>query len=275
MAYTVHQRFSGRRPSDGDRPANEVPYLILGDDPETDDSEEEARAALRAGAAATLDGLKLLGVRIEERELAGRFVGTASYGTGNESGQKETGESSFQFDTSGATVKVTQSKATVGRYPAGGGGAPDLKGVIGATDEGPPDGVDLVVPQYNFSITKYFPVETVDDAYKGTLFNLTGKVNDAAFHGCAAGECLFLGARGSQRGRGAGELTFSFAASPNVTGLEIGDEDPIDKGGWEYIWFRYTSKVVGTGANKFVAPVPTAVYVERVYDSGDFTLLGL
>jgi hypothetical protein len=66
-------------------------------------------------------------------------------------------------------------------------------------------------------------------AYKLTVFALTGRVNNSAFKGFAAGECLFLGAAGTKRASGDWEITFRFAASPNVTGLTIGDITGIDK----------------------------------------------
>jgi hypothetical protein len=51
---------------------------------------------------------------------------------------------------------------------------------------------------------------------------------------------LFLGASGSQRGTEDWEITFSFAASPNATGLTVGDITGIEpKKGWEYLWVRY------------------------------------
>ena len=46
----------------------------------------------------------------------------------------------------------------------------------------------------------YTTSEFVTPAYYGTLFNITGKVNDASFNGLAASESLFLGASGSKRG---------------------------------------------------------------------------
>jgi len=60
--------------------------------------------------------------------------------------------------------------------------------------------VDITVPVYSFSETHYNSLAFVTESYKQTLFGLTGKVNNAAFKGFAAGEVLFLGASGSKRG---------------------------------------------------------------------------
>jgi len=68
---------------------------------------------------------------------------------------------------------------------------------IGVTDTGV-EGVEIVVPVYNFSETHYLPDGQVTQGYKLTLFGLTGKVNNGSFRGFAAGEVLFLGASGSK-----------------------------------------------------------------------------
>jgi hypothetical protein len=131
----------------------------------------------------------------------------------------------------------------------------------------------LTVPVYHFSETHYLPDVIVTPAYRGTLFNLTGKVNGGAFKGFAVGECLFLGAAGAKRGSGDWEITFRFAASPNVANLTIGDITGVDKKGWEYLWVRYADRVDDTA--KALVKKPVAAYVERVYEYGDFGLLGI
>jgi len=106
-----------------------------------------------------------------------------------------------------------------------------------------------------------------------TLFQLTGRVNTGAFKGFNAGEVLFLGASGSRRGYGDWEITFRFAASPNVTNLTIGDITGINKKGWEYLWVRYADSE--DTAAKALVKKPIAVYIERVYDDGNLSLLGI
>ena len=108
------------------------------------------------------------------------------------------GESSFAFDTSGGTQHITQSLATIASYAAS-GTPPDFGGAVGVTHDSV-EGVDITIPVYSFSETHFLDAAFVTPAYYGTLFNLTGKVNNASFKGLAAGECLFLGASGSKRG---------------------------------------------------------------------------
>ncbi|RMF94392.1 MAG: hypothetical protein D6741_12675, partial [Planctomycetota bacterium] len=119
----------------------------------------------------------------------------------------------------------------------------------------------------------YIDASLVTDAYKATLYNLTGTVNNATFRNFAAGEVLFMGASGSKRGPGDWEITFRFAASPNVTGLTIGEITGINKNGWDYLWVAYADDV--DDAAKELIKKPIAAYVERVYRYTDFSLLGI
>ncbi|MFN9131136.1 MAG: hypothetical protein ACK5XO_00450, partial [Phycisphaerales bacterium] len=116
----------------------------------------------------------------------------------------------------------------------------------------------------------------VTGAYKGAIFNCTGKTNAGGFKGFAPGEVLFLGATGSKRGDGPDddwEITFRFAASPNETGLSVGTITGINKKGWEYLWVRYAdAEDTGSGA---IIKKPIAAYVERVYDDANFGALGI
>ena len=273
MAYLVNERNQGRRPSSGDQPADEIPYLIQGE--AGDDDEDDALAAMAAHAPATLGDLKQLSARIEERLIDGWFLGSVKYGTGNEPGQRETGETSFSFDTTGGTFKVMQSRATVVAKGAGGATAPDLRGAINNTPEGP-EGTDVTIPQYAYSVTMYLADELVTNTYKGILYALTGTKNNAAFKGLAAGENLFLGARGSKRGRGDWEIAFLFAGSPNATGLTVGDVTGINKKGWDYLWVQYKRQTVAASdGKKVLATVPQYVYVEKVYEDANHALLGI
>ena len=194
---------------------------------------------------------------------------TVQYG---EKDEPESGDpSTFSFDTGGGTQHITQSLSTIGKYAAS-GTAPDFKGAVGVTHDNV-EGVDITVPVYQFSETHYLPDSQVTMAYRGDLFRLTGRVNDASFKGLDAGECLFLGASGSKRGNDDWEISFRFAASPNRTGITVGTITGVAKKGWEYMWVRYED-TEDTNAKRIVKR-PTAVYIEKVYEYGDFSALGI
>lgn len=257
MPVEIHEVYKSREGTeDLENPSAVLMYIITGTDDDT-----VVRTTIESTAPATYVGLKI--DSYDFRPLGNQiWEATVHYGL-----KKQTNESSYSFDTGGGTAHITQSKATVGRYPAT---APDCEGAIGVTADGV-EGVDITVPVYNFNETHYLPSATVTAAYKATLFSLTGKVNNATFKGFAAGEVLFLGASGSQRGNDDWEIQFKFAASPNMTGLSVGSISGISKGGWEHLWVLYSDNV---DQNTLIKR-PAAAYVERVYDAGDFSLLGI
>jgi hypothetical protein len=267
MPVTVLEKFESRQSSLGDSAQVELGFIVSG----TDD-DIEAKTSLKAATPIWYDGLIRQSLQIEPMG-PGMWDGKVHYG--RQEKQPETGESTFSFDTGSGTQHITQSIQTIQRYAPPGKTAPDCGGAIGATNDSV-EGVDITLPVYQFSETHYLPMSMVTNAYKGTLFILTGKVNSAAFKGCQAGECLFMGASGSLRTAGDDgdwEITFKFAASPNATGLTIGTITGINKKGWEYLWVRYEDSE-DTAANVLVKK-PTAVYIEKVYDLADFAALGI
>ena len=183
----------------------------------------------------------------------------------------ETGSSSYSFDTSGGTVKVTQSLETLRKYPPE--TAPDHGGAIGVGLDGQPEGVEIPVPAMKFSETHYLPASMVTLAYINTLYRLTGKVNNAVFRQFAPGELRFRGASGRRRGLGDYEVEYSFDASENVTGLSVGDFTDIEKEGWSYLW-TYYGREIDQDAHA-VLTKPKAIYIERVHQYADFSALGI
>lgn len=199
-----------------------------------------------------------------EHEGNGIWLWTIRYSTAPSS---EPGEIVDAFQTGGATARITQAKQHIARFP---GTAPNCNGAINVTKDSV-EGTEIIVPTFKFQRTMFFDPVDVDAAYRLAVFGLTGKVNDATFLGFSAGEVLFEGASGTIRGSGNWEIQFSFAVSPNVTGLSMGPISGISKGGWEYLWTLFEDfEDVNLLVKKAVG-----VYVERVYDAGDFSLLGI
>ncbi|MFN9916689.1 MAG: hypothetical protein ACK53L_29135, partial [Pirellulaceae bacterium] len=250
---TIIERYDSREATEGiESPSVDLIYMVQG----TEDD-----AAVRALVEATIPAL-YAGLVFQTYHIAHQGGGvwevSARYGKKE---PKDTGDSSFSFDTGGGTTHVTQSLATIGSYAPPGRTAPNFQGAIGVTTDSV-EGTDITVPIYNFTETHYIPIALVTGAYKATLFFLTGKVNAGAFKGFAPGEVLFLGASGSQRGEEDWEITFRFAASPNVTGLAVGPITGIAKRGWEYLWVRYAD----AEDQHVLVKQPIAAYVEKVYD---------
>lgn len=180
---------------------------------------------------------------------------------------KETGDSTFQFDTTGGTQHVDVGIKTVSTL---GDFEPEMRGI---NDDGKSvAGVDITSPQYRWSETHYIARSKITLAYTVKLFWMTGRVNNASFKGFAAGEVLFLGANGAKRGNGDWEITFSFAGSPNRKGIVIeGLDGSIDKKGWDYLWVRYQK----ADGDKGMYMKPVQANVEQVYETYDFSILGI
>ena len=189
--------------------------------------------------------------------------------------QLETGEYVFSFDTSGGTVRRTVSLATT-KYAKTGETAPDFKGLIGVSKEGGEfkvEGVEIGVQALKFSIHKRVPRTSLTTAYVKLLSDMTYTWNVAAYMGFEAGELLFVGASGSQGTNSDPEVTYNMIASPNVENLTIGDITVTSKRGHDYLWC-YCEQIEDTSA-KATVPQPKAAYVEQVYYSSAFALLGI
>ncbi len=265
---TLTEKIDSREWTTGEKPAVTMHYILDGT---SDDL--TAKTLLLNSTAGEYDGLvrddcTLEPIFVDSTSGAGKWDCTVRY-VAPEDKEPEVGESSFSFDTGGGTQHITQSIATVSSYAPPGKTAPDFKGAVGVTHDSV-EGVDIHVPVYNFSETHYIADEDVD---KSAYFALTGKVNNAAFKGLAAGEVLFLGASGSKRGADDWEITFRFAGSHNRTGITVGDIVNINKKGWEYMWVRYAD--AEDAAAKAIVKKPVAVYIEKVYEEGEFGGLGI
>ena len=197
-------------------------------------------------------------------DAPGYWLGIATY-VAPEDVEQDPGESTYRFNTGGGSQHITTSLQTTS-YSLN-PNAPDYKGAIGVTKDAV-EGVDIVVPRYEWSETHTIAAAYVTQAYKMKLMELTGKTNNAAWQGYAADEVLFLGAEGAKRGDGDWDITFNFAAGKNKTGITIAGMNNVAKKAWEYLWVRYEDKEDTTA--KALVKQPVAVYVEKVYESGDF-----
>lgn len=197
---------------------------------------------------------------------------------------------SRSFDTSGGTAHITQQPkygagTAVGGRATGnekryGTGAPDQQGAIGV-DNDRVNGVDITIPALQWTENYDVPHQYVTNDYVKTVSALTGSTNNAAFRSFRAGEVLFLGGSGSQdwdaeKGDSPWSLSFKFVASPNNDGttlplLTVGSITGIEKLGHEYLWVRYEDSVSGSNLLK----TPRYVYVNQVYPSANFALLGI
>ncbi len=259
MPITIDERFDSRGATESSDPTAELIFVVQGTD-----NDLQVRSLVAATAPDTYlelvrhsFSIETVGAGIWECKV--RYVEFSS-------------ESQFTFDTAGGTQHITQARENVQRVAAPGFDAPNFYGAIGVNADRV-DGTDVTVPIFSFTETHYIRNHLITGAYKLALFQLTGRANDGGFKGFAKGEVLFLGASGSKRGFDDWEITFRFAASPNAVGLTIGSITGINKEGWHYLWVRFVDDE--DTAAKALIKRPVAAYVERVYDYGDFSLLGI
>lgn len=183
----------------------------------------------------------------------------------------------YSVSTKGGTIHIERSRETilsVGRdFGEGAIDPPDFKGAINFKD-GVAEGCDIVAPNPEITISE--TADRYELGYFLTMCYMTGTINDEAWGGFNGGELLFLGQDAQNRDGPAAQwdLTWHFRYSPGESGIEICDGLTVsDKAGWDYLWVAYR-KVVDPAAN-VLAGEPFAAYVERVYRTSDFDLLGI
>lgn len=238
-----------------------------------DEADHDQALILLASTAPSfylLDGIVLAKVEYSVTPTShNMWDGTARYTKrSREREELQEGESSYQFETGGGSIHLTHALSTTS-YPAGAAPVDNAIEFDGESIKG----TDIQSAVYNFSETHIIPAASVDAAYKLALFRATGKTNNATFRGFAAGEVLFLGASGTQRGDGAWDVNFRFAAQENKTGLTIGGISGIAKKGWEYLWVRWSTEA--DTASGTTRPKAKAVYVQKVYEDHNYGNLAI
>jgi hypothetical protein len=180
----------------------------------------------------------------------------------------------FRFSTSGGKAKMIASYEVVGAY--GTDVSPsDCAGLIGGKPDGSVEGIEVEAPGFSWQETWYPPLAKLTWPYALKVRNLTACVNAFKFRAFAAGEVLFLYCEGGKKDEETGELTFHFASNPNATGLTVGSITDIAKGGWEYMDVKTKPVKVIVNGTERLFPQPYAVYVHRVFRTGNFKFLGI
>lgn len=174
-----------------------------------------------------------------------------------------TGEWTWDFDTTGGTVHITQAKEELRRYPAT--TAPNQLGAI-AVDGDEVKGIEIVIPAMKINVQFKHPLGVVTLAKAKFLSDMTGKTNSDTFLTFAPGEVLFLGARGSDGSEAEATISYQFAMAANVTGQTIGSIAGVAKRAWEVAWIRYHDTITAADGVDNPTRVAKYVYIDRVYD---------
>lgn len=184
----------------------------------------------------------------------------------------EVGGYIVNIDTTGGQVLRTHAIAQT-KYAATSVDAPDFTSAIDVQD-GQPQGVEVITPALRINVRAKIASEYVTSpiAYAKLVARMTGQVSSTSMFGgeFAAGELLFTGASGEIVGENP-QLTFTFLASENVTGVTIGDVTGIAKKGHEYLWFL--NKQEKDSTTKLPTISQRAGYVGQVYGTSDLTVM--
>ena len=183
------------------------------------------------------------------------------------------------YDGTGGTERVLVG-TTVSSTAAPGFSACDFKGAINVNEQGP-QGVEIVVPRLRMTIRTTIDAANWTTGYVENLQGLTGTWNQSAYTSpdfitYAAGTLLFLGPRSRIiPNSGDVELELSFSISPNRSNIDVGDSITVpSKQGHDFLW-AYFPPVADASGCKQIVRQPTAAYVVRVYEPGDYSQLGV
>lgn len=288
-------------PSSGDGGSERIAYVLKSNSAAVEDQLNDVRAWLNTpgNVPAVLGGQEPASSSVTELgEGVGYWQVTLTYSTEQAERNKgdetpEAGDHSWSFTISSAGQRYTMSKSLVSVTPSDAqlmddyGGKPYL---LGLDVDGNLEGYDVLVPEPSWEETWYMDPANVTQNYRVTCLNLVGKVNADTFKGCAAKTVLLTSISGQQTGSpnwpenttSLWEISFSFIYRPSesLTWQLVTDpkKDPpkidphiINKTGWEVYDLRYVrAKYQGA----WVA-LPKQVLVQAVYETGDFSLLGI
>jgi len=184
---------------------------------------------------------------------------------------------SFAFEFGGATAKMLAFLEDPVRYSPPDRPAPDNNGFINVKSDGTVEGVEVPIPSFGFSLTKFIPLSAFTAAYQNAVGGCVKRTNASVFWGHAAGTVLLDQVTGSGRGQTKVEITFRFQVSPDAFGLKVGKGPNaitgINKPGWHYLSVTYEEGVDANG--KHLVPKPIGVEVGPVFYTADFSVLGL
>lgn len=244
-----------------------IRYLIEGTDDET-----EVETLLRATAPAAYDGLPVQDFSAGPDITEYRWICEVVYAVRD--------EWSFSIDNIAGTEHVAVSLETTQKKYRAGVGAFDFNGAIGVSGDSVA-GVDAYSAKQQFTVNRYVEKSEIDTAYLDGLDALCKPrphfnddtvtiVIEGITRTYAAGELLFLGySLATSNTKTHWEIRYEFLASMNLAGVSLGGIGPFDKKGFEYLWACFDDDV----DNNSPVRVPKALFVERLYDEGDFSAI--
>jgi hypothetical protein len=243
LAWELADSLSGSVTNEGDQAEQEeiTRHLVIGQVLNYRDLRARVEPFAPRYATDLIRGTYWVRRRLDFRGLGNRYFDVlATYATLLPQTGLGLAPSSIAWDTTGNTERIYQAR-TETVYPEEEPGFDKAINVSGDAIEG----LDVPRPGMKYSETWLMPTATAfDDDYMGAVHRLTATVNEEAFRAFEPGEALFLGARCQWSGDTPfAQITYEFDCRPNVEDYTVGDLDPFEKQGWEYVWFRYADAV--------------------------------
>lgn len=272
----------------------EETWIVFGTDLTATEVLDEAETT----TSLALDGLPRSSHRLQEL-TRNHFIVTAEYSNDQPKAQREqSGEITFAFEDGTEEQNIPYAIKTEKDFAIPGvANKPKLGDMIRPNDSGKmivPEGTGVHEPVSGFSYTLTDDEVFFDDAKRREIGTLRAHVNHATWKSYPRGEVLFLGCTGSVASSGKSSIQFRFAVRNNVVvaadgsyttggvsvpgpytlaGVDLTSEAPFTREGW---WFPdiYSRKSFDNAGNQIAASVRSIRFL-RLYEYGDFTLLGL
>lgn len=274
---SIAETYAGRSGSIGDNSFEELTYRAI-----DYDNTADVYAAVLAEAPETFNDLprrSISAAQYSEHEECWKV--TVSYTQARPTVQAQPSNTvaySFNYQMRGQQIyRSLETAFKEDRVRPG--EAPDFGGLINVTfdhSNGKPEGLQLEPPDETHSLEFTGPSVFVNAAYQDIVEQMCGRMNDAPFRGADTGELVLVRVQGGVRSGEDWSISFGFARRVNefaktiVPGLIV----PF-KRGHDLVWTWNQPKFEATSAGLLVTAYPRAVYVERVFEFGNFDLLGL
>ncbi|QDT54630.1 hypothetical protein Pan44_26650 [Caulifigura coniformis] len=222
-----------------------------------------------------LTGNELRNITPKEGDVLDSYFCEAIWGPFQRRTPPAVGESQFNFEIGGQQTKVIVPISQTVYKPAS-----DLLplpqiALIGDQGMGePPTGADIFEPVHSASLTKWMALSDLTPEFEDAIADCVGKWNNATWRRRPAGEVLFMGCTGAQRGANDLELTFRWMTRRNLESSVIAGITVAAKRGWDFLWPRYRINYAEDGSWT-VANEITHIVVSQVMESADLSILGI
>jgi len=268
MSATIKELFESRRGGVGPDGNMTLMYVVQG----TDDL-ATVRSTVDATAPATFDEKKI-GPSYEVEEAGpSTWIVRVPYGPDDLTRRTSSDAAEQTFELSAETVNTQVSLATISKTP---GSAPSFDQLVNVSVRNgriQVDGADVLHPRYEFTLEKIYTNAVLSESKRKEWADQVGTVNAAILRQFAIATVLYMGQTGRRRGRGDWSVNHRFAYSPDRTDVTIGEHTVASVPGWAYLWVTYEE--IEDEVAHVIRSKPTAVYVERMYNTSNFTNFAL